>query len=537
MYPYSPYVPNSTQAIIKSSRNTSNKSRKAAEIMPACFPLELVMATNLTCIYQAIDENTSNTLNADSEFITVRFTTGNGNVTFTYYSGDLLKKWLKELAATDLFGREIHVVKTTTKTFNNVKTRTNNTIKVRCLQVPSEEQIERCTDLDYDAKRAYMFAAVQIRKYLLRPDRKDVYLIEPDNIVFNAQPDSTMVTTPTNIAKLDRLVKLGFNKLAIRDEEKERWKRFHSAETERYNYVSQLRSGSTVTDSVLRSLPDSQCLAYNNMAINDFATSNGAFYPDDENMPIIRQRVSKGSIINPGVLQYQKLNNEARNNKSANSENITYKDMIKVYRTLTGTLLDINTEKQQKLLDTRLHDIGLIQAEINSGIRRIYVHNKVTNRIQCVDSIPQSNQQQYNSNTPQQNTTGYVSNALQPFNNFSQVINQPQTNDRYISGANSKSRASPHEISNYMRQGATVPMNTNNSTSVNANKTISSMGQIPIIPSFSNSSSSVTNMPTFQKSDTENSNIKSEEHLEDDPYIEEENKEEVLDIPETLLED
>jgi hypothetical protein len=466
-YNYQQYT-QSKQFIPASSAAPSRQKKKKDVSLPSMYPVALYEAVRVSCTRRAIDENPNNSLNVHVEPITKIYNTDAGQVTLVLYGSDLLKLWCKSLLSIPIWCKSVTVEKTLknkkgSNIYGQIKSET-----VRCLSVPSREEIVDYFHDDPSLCGYMLFAASQVQLCLISPPGFAPDLLQPHQILPNAPPKSTDVTTPTNICKQMRLAKLGYAKCALKPQEMQVWVDFHNAETARLKYIIDGFNKAAVSDSTLRSLSENQIDAYNGMVaakMIDYAAQadNNSSYQSHGEYGNIR---STGSVVNPAIVMYQQL---AASSKSAKQPNVAnknrkaYEAMCEEYFSCTGHKLDARAEMDAKTMPLRLADLQWMRSVSSGNQLLTFSHDPDRNRPFAIDTVnyPQPyarrQQQQYQQPQHQQSQQPQQQQQIPPQQLQQQAVYQPP-NQHLYGGIARQSRppVSPIDIQRNMANSAQV---------------------------------------------------------------------------------
>lgn len=240
--------------------NLDHKSHRTKRpITPILISPSLYDAIKVTCLYLAVDNNTSQQLNSNRAVVTYPFVTSNGIIHLIYYSADLLRLWLRALTNITIWSRKIYATKMIK---NKGKPSTYKQEEILCMIMPSLSELIAYCNGD-EIRGITMYKAVTVIDRLLINTKNGIKLLTGTNILPGTIPFSNTLATPSNITKIARLLRSGYAKAAVDADKEYQWNIFYRSEMSRLKYAYNCLHRITVTNNTLRTMTSEEAEIYN----------------------------------------------------------------------------------------------------------------------------------------------------------------------------------------------------------------------------------------------------------------------------------
>ena len=525
---YNPVAPQAQAA------KPAKKSKAKSTPLPCFIPVALYESVRISCTYLALDDNPSNPLNAHKDPILKTF---KGSIV-AVYSQDLLKHWLRFLGANPLWSQTVVVDKQVKSKKGHLTQTTTSRVKAMCIVVPTDNDIVSVAGDDQQLGSELTFVALQLRRYLVkRMPGENLY--QPGEVPLGSVPSQSVVTTPVNVVKQDRLHRLGYGKVALKGQDAVMWESFYKAEAARLKYALSEIFGITVNDAAINSLSNEDADLHNSLMVaNMLETSpEAAGYMSHEGYI---DKSNKGTAVNPALIAHQRAMSNARAVRVDNPDTKAYQDMIDEYKRLTGFGLDLKAERAQKSLPFRLHEIERAYGLMSSDPYVTVGHNHITGRMYPIRSDSPSHVmpvfQPETQTRPKVQQQSQVQQQSLPQTQKLQSLPQTQPHRQQLYGslpAQPRVQSTPSDVQKYMSGSPTyVPSTTSSQKQMYpvpdgqpgqmTPSTTSSGTTSANVPNTTLSSDNIVDMftvPTIRRDneDVNDADVRDEED-EEDPY-------------------
>lgn len=353
----------------QASSARSQGPRKRREVpLPIAIPSAMFRAIRDSCTYLAIDDNPANPLNGHRAAVSRVHHIKGRDVTVCCYSSDLLKFWLAFLLQIPLWSRQVRVQRPSSSRAGHVTTGSTNVANVRCLHLPTPDEIAQATGDDHATADDIARVASVIRRLLVDVGHESERLLLANDAAMEGTVSADRIASASNLVKLDRLTRLGYNKMSLTPGDAAEWSHFYHSELARIRYATNSLNAARISDSTLRNLSSSESETYNNIVVDNLleALPQG----DDGDRDLYGSlddadlKINPGNAVNPGVIRMQEMANAAKTSRQPGDGGINkrYKGMIEHFGSLCRHKLDIVAEKRNNTLEYRLGEIARAEA-------------------------------------------------------------------------------------------------------------------------------------------------------------------------------
>lgn len=341
------------------SKAKSSSAKANAANVAIVVPKRLMVAMRVSCTYQALDDNPSNTFNEYADPVQVKVVDNNGvELEACLATPALLKQWCSWMCRMDATSGVVATVKDQTKSKGGSGKLLSSEKRVRCVNVPSAADIERAWPNNPDAQRDWRFVADVLNSTLIMPKDSVVRLYQPKDIKGTTPVFSDQVTSPGTLCKTERLQKIGYGRYAVVGPMRKRFDNFTLAESRRISHaVKQLR-GDAVSAEVLSNLTEAQVKAHNVATVQRL--NDCGHGTSDERMEALASK-RLATLVDPAGYLLLEYDESSKRNKVSSTTKATkdaYAAMIKDLHKCTGHRLSLEDEKKLKTLDYRLSTLA-----------------------------------------------------------------------------------------------------------------------------------------------------------------------------------